>query len=71
MVKISLNLIDRCFREEGARRVSKKAKIALKEYLEKELKRVCKEAIGMAKKDKTKTVMSRHVEEAIAQKTLL
>ncbi|MCD6590110.1 NFYB/HAP3 family transcription factor subunit [Candidatus Woesearchaeota archaeon] len=70
MVKIGLTTIDKCLRQHGAERISKKAKIALKNYLEGELHRIAKEAIGLAKKDKRKTILERDIEEAIKQKTL-
>lgn len=68
---ISIKKIEKEFKEQGQKRVSKKAKELVMQYLEKELSRIVKESIGFAKMDKKRTVLSRHVDEAIKQKTLM
>ncbi len=71
MVNISMNLVDKALREAGAKRISKKAKKELKQFIEKEIEKISREAVGIAKREKTKTILDRHIKEAIQQKTLI
>ena len=70
MAGISLSMIDKYLRSHGLR-VSRAAKILMKKYLERELERLSREAAGFAEKEHRKTILERHVEMAIQQKTLI
>lgn len=67
---VSLNSIDKAMREAKAERISKKAKLILKEYIERKIKEITKEALAIARLEKRKTIKARHIEEALKQKTL-
>ena len=52
------------------KRISRKAVLALKEYLEKEALKISKEASVMSVKEKRKTILERDIVKAIKQRRI-
>lgn len=65
MVELPKKTIEKCMKEDGAERISDKAKDEMVNYLREELYRATRASIDAAQLGKRKTIMARDVKFAI------